>query len=131
MLAKIIRLTRYKVVVLSLKPKKGFPPTPDDGVFIHEHDHFFGRSYRQHKVGKYFDIWFTHPREDDPDNFVTFGRITQIIPEGWPGDCAIYHTKLGKFLVQKLKNGTQKDQKEKDKNRNYKKRYVRNKINTV
>lgn len=131
MLAKVIRLARYKVVVLSLKPKKGHPIPSDDAIFVHEQDHFFGRSYRQHRVGKYFDLWFTHPREDDPDNFITFGRIIRIqqnLPSGW-----VYTTKLGKFLVEEMKHGTQENKKEKDKGnpKTSKNRSLRNKINLV
>lgn len=88
----LAKMTRYKVYVLSTKPKKGFQLPSDDQIFINERDTFYGYGYKHHKVGKYFDLWFTHPKEKDIDNFVTFGRIVRI-------DGELYVTKLGRFLV--------------------------------
>lgn len=97
MLAKVKNLTRYKVRVLTLKPKKIHPMPAPDEVFICDGDTFLGYSYRKHRTGKFFDLWFANPKEDDTDNFITFGRITNIIPMA---DGTLYQTKIGRFFVE-------------------------------
>lgn len=116
MLAKVAKLARYKVVVLGLKPRKGHPPIPPDGIPMFDNDRIFGYGYRQHRQGKYFDLWFTNPKEDDQDNFITFGRITRIDDNpDLPGK--IYHTKLGRFYVEETRNGTHQENKKDQKDR--------------
>jgi hypothetical protein len=101
MLAKIIR---YKVIVMSLKPRRGFPVPADDEIFVQERDTFFGYGYSQHRIGKYFDLWFNNPKENDPENFVTFGRITSIV-QAYHGKGMIYGTKFGRFYVEEMDDG--------------------------
>ncbi len=91
-------LKRYRVIVLGMKPKKGAPP-PDDIIIVKDKDVFYGFSYHNHVVGKYFDLWFTNCRDDDPENFVTLGRITRIEPP-YHGSGAIYVTRMGRFYIQ-------------------------------
>jgi len=100
MLGKVGQLVRYKVVVLSLKPqrRRGFA---DDLVVINDLDTFFGFSYKNHRSGKYFDLWFSNPKEKDIENFVTFGRIIRIEPP-YEGTGATYVTKFGRFYVQEM-----------------------------
>jgi hypothetical protein len=95
-------LTRYRAVVLGVKPQRRFPLPADDAILVKEDDVFFGYSYPKHIEGKYFDLWFVRDRDEDPENFVTFGRIISITPfrRG-----AIYTTKLGKFYIEEAENG--------------------------
>lgn len=97
MLAKMMR---YKVHVMDLKPRRAFPLPTDEEIFIQLGDTFFGYSWREHRVGKYFDLWFTNPKHDDPDNFVTFGRINAIGCA--PGKGTIYDTRFGTFAVEEI-----------------------------
>lgn len=99
MLGKMSRLTRYKVCVLNLKPRR-YSGSGDE-LFINERDVFFGYGYKLHRVGKYFDLWFNDPKEKDPENFVTFGRILRIEPP-MEGSGLIYVTKFGRFYVQEM-----------------------------
>jgi hypothetical protein len=90
-------LSRYRAVVLGVKPQRRYPAPPDDAILLKEEDVFFGYSYPKHIEGKYFDLWFTRERDADNENFVTFGRILTITPfrKG-----AIYATKLGRFYIE-------------------------------
>ena len=99
----LAKMTRYKVFVLNLKPKRAFPVPADDEVFLQERDVFFGYSYKHHRSGKYFDLWFSNPKEKDPQNFVTLGRILRIEDVGTeehPGKFQVLTTKLGRFYVE-------------------------------
>lgn len=102
----LAKMTRYRVIVLSLKPRRAYPAPADDEVFLQERDVFLGYSYKQHRSGKYFDLWFTNPKEKDLDNFVTFGRINAIVPEAG-GKTALYVTKFGRFIVEEMSDETQ------------------------
>ncbi len=89
-------LTRYKVEVFKAKPQRRFPMPTDSEIHVKDDDVFFGYGYPNHLVGKYFDLWFMPDRDEDHENFVTFGRILSITRVKG-GHC--YITKLGVFTV--------------------------------
>lgn len=97
MLGKVRPLTRYHVKVLTLKHRKG-PKPRDTDVFMMEGDDVFGYSYRRHREGKYFDLWFNHDISKDRDNFITLGRIKKITK--MTGSLVLFETRLGRFLVE-------------------------------
>lgn len=100
MLAKVKKnATRYRVVVLGLRPRKGH--RTDEDIFVNEGDYFFGYSHPQHKAGKYFDLWLAKPLDRDPDNFVTFGRIKSIVPVQ-VGQGKVMTTRMGRFHVLRM-----------------------------
>jgi hypothetical protein len=102
-----MRLTRYKVVVLNMKPRRHNPnpkfqdpPQVDDGALtMDREDVFFGYSYAKNYVGKHFDLWFTKYREWDQYNIMGFGRIVRIDPTP---DGAVYITRAGRFFVKEI-----------------------------
>lgn len=95
----LAEMTRYKVTVQKLKRSR---PQDDDAIFIHEGDCFFGYGYKTQRPGKYFDLWFTNPKEEDLDNFVTFGRV--LVIDGNQRS-ATFYTKLGIYVVEDLWQG--------------------------
>ena len=96
MLRNIRKFVRYKVTVLKLDRPTSAPP---ELIAPQEDDVFFGYSHMVHREGKFLDLWFKPVKEDDPLNFVTFGRISQIVPGT---SNSMYYTRLGDFLVEAM-----------------------------
>lgn len=95
----LAKMTRYKVYVEALRPRRSFSLPDPEQVLVMPGDTFFGYSFSEHRLGKYFDLWFTNPKSDDPDNFVTFGRVLCIDGNEQGGT---YYTKIGTFKVEKI-----------------------------
>lgn len=97
-------LTRYRVIVLGVKPRRFHVPDDEFITTIMEGDTFYGYSYPFHREGKFFDLWFTKNKELDSQNLLTFGRIQSISPAsnitGVLSDAKLYVTKMGQFIVE-------------------------------
>ncbi len=90
-------LVRYRVTVLSLKPRRY--EVPDDGIFLSEGDVVGGYGFANHQIGKYFDVWFTNPKGLDRENYLTFGKVMRI--EDFKKQKGMFYaTKIGRFLVE-------------------------------
>ena len=99
-------LTRYRVIVMSVKPKRFHVPDDEFITMVMEGDTFYGYSYPEHREGKFFDLWFTQNKELDSQNLLSFNRILSIQSAATIGGmlptAKLYHTKLGTFVVEEV-----------------------------
>lgn len=107
-------LTRYRIIVLGVKPRRFHVPDDEFITTIMEGDTFYGYSYAHHREGKFFDLWFTQTKEQDSQNMLTFGRIHSITPAaqfvGVLSDAKLYTTKMGQFIVEDVGLATRDEQ---------------------